>query len=252
MRLDSTKCFERAIMPPVLCCSPWCFIVLRTVLHFILWLMFGLLDLFVVRYKAQQQFLLLYVLCLHSHSSHYSIFFFLPFSQRPLLLFPHPLCSFSTQSLSLSLLRPSHLLYSLFFVPFSIFWLFMPVPLPLTSSLCQIQYVGSLISWGNRRKSTLTPLFIHSPSSPTICPSTASDPATKWNCPSFNHKNETTTQRTNMKFAFLFLSRVSRASRSLVLCSPPLSPLLSPSTESIDPLHLSLRSIRDNKGSMLH
>lgn len=44
------------------------------------------------------------------------------------------------------------------------FPLLMPPALQLISSLCRIQYAGSLISWGNRRKSTLaSSLFIHSP-----------------------------------------------------------------------------------------
>lgn len=82
------------------------------------------------------------------------------------------------------LLSRSHRLYA--FAPFSIFSL-LPIPLPLTSSLCQIQYVRSLISWGNRRKSTLTSLFIYIhihtfSSSLTICPSTTSDQASKCNC----------------------------------------------------------------------
>lgn len=36
MRLDLTKCFEHAIMSPLLCCVPWCFILFQAVLHFIL------------------------------------------------------------------------------------------------------------------------------------------------------------------------------------------------------------------------
>lgn len=90
----------------------------------------------------------------------------------PSLLFP----------ILIPLLFSSHSLTYLIFCP--IFSLLMPVPLPLTSSLCQTQYVGSLISWGNRRKSTHSFIIHTFSSSPAICPSTTSDPASKSNCPS--------------------------------------------------------------------
>lgn len=125
------------------------------------------------------------------------------------------------------LLSFSHCLYA--FAPFSIFSL-LPIPLPLTSSLRQIQYVRSLISWGNMRKSTLTSLFIYIhihtfSSSPTICPSTTSDQASKSNCPP-----AWTNRQGKLRFSLP----------------------LSHSAESIAPLHLSVHSIRDNNGPTMN
>lgn len=156
--------------------------------------------------------MLCFLLLLSSPSSSPSLLF--------LILIPLHFCCFH----SLTYFAP------LYFVLFFIFSLFMPAP--LSTHFLSLSYSISWIFDQLRQQEEINshPFIIHTfSSSPAICPSTTSDPASKSNCPS-----ATTWTNRHTAHKHEVCVSLSQPDVNSLLFSPMFSPSLPPSASWIN------------------